>query len=235
MKKIVNNDETYYGVQFIQGQIKEFDKQEEVNINLNTNTVENSVVNNGKTTISDGKIEVSAAGIENHGEATINNVEMKAGSPADYSNISYANSYTTYNNVNIDSAGGGIGAVDGANVVFNSGSMAVNSASTSGRYLFYAVGNGTVITINSGEFSFSKTLNQKRAYIYAGEGATVYVTGGNFGPASSRSGYTAGILGDGTVIITGGTFGFDPSAWVAEGYTATELNGTWTVSSVANS
>lgn len=208
---------------------------ESVDFDLNSNVLNSNIVNNGAINIENGTIDVDAAGLENYGKATLTNVTMNAGSTKDYSNISNAGSETTYNNVNIDSAGGGIGAVDGANVVFNSGSMAVNSASTSGRYLFYAVGNGTVITINGGEFSFSKTLNQKRAYIYAGEGATVYVTGGNFGPASTRSGYTAGILGDGTVIITGGTFGFDPSAWVAEGYTATELNGTWTVSSVANS
>ena len=78
--------------------------------------------------------------------------------------------------------------------------------------------------------NFNKTQNQKRAYIYAESGTTVYVKGGNFGEASTRSGYTAGILGEGTVIITGGSFGFDPSAWVASGYTATENNGVWTVS-----
>ena len=106
------------------------------------------------------------------------------------------------------------------------------SASTSGRYLFYAQDAGSVITINGGTFSFSATLNQKRAYVYAGDGTTVYITGGTFGPASTRSGYTAGILtdGTGTVVITGGTFGFDPTTWVADGYTATKTGSTWTVS-----
>ena len=122
------------------------------------------------------------------------------------------------NDADIDSKGGGVGAVNGANVVFNGDKLAVNSGSTSGRYLFYLEGAGSTITINEGEFSFSSTLNQKRAYIYAGAGTTAYVKGGTFGKASTRSGYTAGILGEGTVIITGGTFGFDPSAWVAPGY-----------------
>ena len=122
------------------------------------------------------------------------------------------------NDADIDSKGGGVGAVDGANVVFNGDKLAVNSGSTSGRYLFYLEGAGSTITINEGEFSFSSTLNQKRAYIYAGAGTTAYVKGGTFGKASTRSGYTAGILGAGTVIITGGTFGFDPSLWVAPGY-----------------
>ena len=34
---------------------------------------------------------------------------------------------------------------------------------------------------------------------------------------------------EGTLIITGGTFGFDPTVYLAEGYTATEADGIWTV------
>lgn len=161
----------------------------------------------------------------------MNNQEVESGTPAHYSLIAKG-SKVTINNANINSGGGGIGAVDGAEVTFNGGTLAVNSASTSGRYLFYAEGEGTVITINGGEFSFSKTLNQKRAYIYAGAGTTVYVKGGTFGKASTRSGYEAGILGSGTVIITGGTFGFNPTAWVADGYQAVENAGVWTVSAI---
>lgn len=133
------------------------------------------------------------------------------------------------NDADIDSKGGAIGADNGAKVTINNSNVAVNSASTSGRYNVYAVGQGTEVTINGGTFSFSSTLNQKRAYIYCGEGATVYVNGGTFGKASTRSGYTAGILGDGDVIITGGTFGFDPSNWLAEGVVATKNGAEWTV------
>ena len=84
--------------------------------------------------------------------------------------------------------------------------------------------------INGGEFSFAN-VGQKRAYIYATNGATVYVKGGTFGKASTNSSYKAGIMGTGTVIITGGTFGFDPSAWVADGYEATydSTSKVWTV------
>ena len=107
--------------------------------------------------------------------------------------------------------------------------MAITSTSTNPRYNIYAVDAGTKVVINDGDFSFtSPTL--KRAYVYAGAGTTVEIKGGTFGAASTRSGYTAGILGEGTVIITGGTFGFDPSAWVAAGYVAVESNGVWTVS-----
>lgn len=206
-----------------------------VTINLDNYTLNNSLTNNGEVTVDGGTIDIEEAGLDNFGTATLKDVTMNAGSTSDYANrTSGADAKTTYNNVNIDSAGGGIGAADGANVTFNEGSVAVNSKSTSGRYLFYAVGEGTVVTINGGEFSFSKTLNQKRAYIYAGKGATVYVNGGTFGKASTRSGYTAGILGDGDVIITGGTFGFDPTKWVAGGYEAVEANGVWAVSPAIN-
>lgn len=167
--------------------------------------------------------------IENNVIFNMGNNEVKAGSASDYGLVADG-VYAEFNQANINSLGGGIAATDGANVVFNSGKLSVNTTSTSGRYNIYAVGEGTIVTIKDGEFSFSSTLNQKRAYIYAGSGATVYVKGGNFGEASTRSGYTAGILGEGTVIITGGSFGFDPSAWVASGYTATENNGVWTVS-----
>ena len=214
--------ETYYNI----------DENVAADIMLNSNTMNGTIMNNGDVTISGGNIENDAVGIENYGEATLTDVVMNAGSTADYAAILGAGSETTFDNVDIDSAGGGIGAVDGAQVTFNGGSVAVNTASTSGRYNFYVVGEGTVVTIEDGTFSFSKTLNQKRAYIYAGSGATVYVKGGTFGPASARSGYTAGILGDGDIIITGGTFGFDPSAWMADGYQAVKDGTTWTVSAI---
>ena len=145
-------------------------------------------------------------------------VTLTTGSPANYG-IIVNNGTTTINGEgNISSLGGGIGVVNGASVVFNGGNLDINTTSTSGRYLFYLEGEGSTATINGGNFDFNKTQNQKRAYIYAGAGTTVYVKGGTFGKASTRNDYKAGIMGDGTVIITGGTFGFDPTAWVAEGY-----------------
>ena len=53
----------------------------------------------------------------------------------------------------------------------------------------------------------------------------VYISGGNV----STLGYYGGNL-----IISGGTFGFDPTAYLAEGYTATEADGKWTVTSENN-
>ena len=204
----------------------------DVHIGLQDHTLDTVLTNNGTLSVTGGTLNSDVYGLENFGDAELSDVTMNAGSTAHYAVISQADSTTTLDNVDLTSGGGGVAAVDGAKVEFNSGSVYVDSASTSGRYLFYAEGAGSEITINDGEFGFSPTKNQKRAYIYAADGTTVYVNGGTFGPASTRSGYTAGILtaGSGKVIITGGTFGFDPSAWVADGYVATKSGSTWTVS-----
>ncbi len=196
---------------------------------FNGNNFDTTVINHGTVDIIGGSIETDKVGLENYGTATLNNVVVKAGSTADYAGISRPGSVTEYNNVEFISAGGGIGARDGAQVTFNSGSVYVDTASTSGRYIFYTEGAGTVITINGGSFSWDPADNQKRAYIYASADTTVYVNGGTFGKASTRSGYTDGILGSGTVIITGGTFGFDPSNWVAAGYQAMKVGTNWVV------
>ena len=205
---------------------------EDVTLKLEDDDVIDAGIYNegGKLDITGGKIETDKAGIENLGNATITDTDIVAGSPADYSNITLNSGVTVYDNVDIVTAGGGIAAANGGKVIFNSGSVYLNSKSTSGRYLFYTEGAGSEIIINGGTFDFDRTQNQKRAYICAVAGSTVTVNGGTFGTASTRSGYTAGILGEGTVIIKGGTFGFDPSAWVADGYEAVKTGSTWTVS-----
>lgn len=161
-----------------------------------------------------------------------NGATLTSGSAADYGVIVKAGTTEINGEGKIASQGGGIGIANGATVNFNSGELDINTTSTSGRYLFYLEGEGSTLTINGGKFDFNKTQNQKRAYIYVEPGTTAYVKGGTFGKASTRSGYTAGILGPGTVIITGGTFGFDPTTWVADGYKAVKNGGNWIV--VAN-
>ena len=143
------------------------------------------VVNTGTLELSNGAIAIDEVGFENYGNATLNNVVIDGGTPGTiaygYGVISGANSVTVLNDVTVNSANGAIGVVDGGQLTFNDGYVEVDSASTSGRYLFYAAGEGSVITINDGSFDFNKTQNQKRAYVYAGAGATVYINGGTFG------------------------------------------------------
>ena len=163
----------------------------------------------------------------------MNDNEVKAGSAANYGFNAKDGSDVTINDANIYSYGGGIGISGGSNVVFNDGSVYVDSTSTSGRYVFYLSGNST-LTINGGNFSWDKNDNTRRAYVYANAGTKVTINGGTFGKASTRSGYTAGILGEGEVVIYGGTFGFNPTTWVADGYQAVydSTAKTWTVSAI---
>ena len=202
------------------------------NGDLAGDTIEAVVNNSGTVELSNGTIDVDFAGFQNWGEATLNNMTINAGTKNDYAAISRDGATTVLNNVTVNSAGGAIGAIDGAQVTVNGGKYHVDSTSTSGRYNIYAVGEGTVVTVNGGDFSFNAKTQTKRAYAYVGAGATLYINGGNFGAASTRSGYTAGILTENstaTVVITGGTFGFDPTEWVADGYQAMKNGKTWYV------
>ena len=158
----------------------------------------------------------------------MNGHTLTAGDAANYGIIT-RNGDSVINDAEIVSNGGGLGITNGSSLTFNSGSIYIDSPSTSARYVFYLDGAGSTVIINGGDFSWDPKDNQKRAYVYAGTGTNVYINGGNFGKASTRSDYKAGILGDGNVVITGGTFGFDPANWVADGYNAVKNGSTWYV------
>ena len=189
--------------------------------------IEGNLEGNEDITV-DGSIQVN-----NGAEATIDldGATANVATEKDYGFIAENNSELTLTDVNVIANGGAVGAIGGSKVTFNSGSINVTSTTTNPRYLFYVTGNGSEVTINGGDFSFT-SVTLKRAYIYAGAGTKVVVNGGNFGKASTRSGYTAGILGEGEVVITGGTFKFNPSTWVADGYEAIQNGDTWTVSAI---
>ena len=215
-------------------------------MNFNDKAIEGKVENYGTVNISGGEIVNDSTGLQNYGEATLTDVTMTAGTPG-YRGYGYAvntleGASTVLNNVTIQSDNGIIGATNGAQVTVNSGEYTLVSANTSGRYVVYAVDQGTVVTINGGEFSIPAKLpngnnqNMRRAYVYVGEGATVYINGGTFNKYSpnTKKGYGP-IMGNGTVIITGGTFGFDPTQWVATGCEVTydTTAKTWTVKAMS--
>ena len=133
------------------------------------------------------------------------------------------------NNVEVVSGGGGLAANGGAKLIFNGSSVYVDSDSTSGRYVVYAEDEGTEIIINNGTFGWNPTKNQKRRYIHTEDGAKVTINGGTFGKASSRSGYTDPITGTGETVINAGKFGFNPTAWVADGCTVKKDGDNWVV------
>ena len=155
--------------------------------------------------------------------------DINAGNSGSYAMIYQNRINVTINEANVNSAGGGISVRENCNLVFNSGSVSTGTASTSGRYNFYVAKN-SIVTINGGTFSLEKSM--KRAYVYTEDAASiVYIKGGKFGKPSTRSGY-AGIMGDGTVIITGGEFGFDPSKWVPDTHKAEKSGNVWIVSEI---
>ena len=122
-------------------------------------------------------------------------------------------------------------------LTFNSGSIYYVSSKNS-RNLFYVASNDArqaVVTINGGDFSINTVHQDRVRYVAAQGNAVVYINGGNFGvpgeytpfDISSLNGYT------GQVIISGGTFKFDPCSYgatIADGCTCNESNGVWTVS-----
>ena len=177
-----------------------------------------------------GDLEITTDFFEMSGGAdaviNMNGATLTAGSATNYGIIIGGKSKVVINDADLNSKGGGVGVNGGAKVTF-SGDVSVKTSNTSGRYNFYVYGDGSELTINGGNFTLETSM--KRAYICAMANTTVYVKGGNFGKPSTRDGYKAGITGDGTVIITGGTFGFDPSAWVAPGYTAIKEGAKWYV------
>ena len=126
--------------------------------------------------------------------------------------------------------GGGFQIGYNSHMEFNGGSMDIIFSSTSGRYGFYVLGDST-LTINDGEFAILSGQNDQRSYIYSFEGATIYINGGTFHKYTGRSGFNEGFRGEGTIIITGGTFGFNlKESWIADGYKSVKnSDGTWTV------
>ena len=155
---------------------------------------------------------------------------LMVGNAANYGLFCNAGADVTLENANVLAAGGGLVARDGAQLTVNSGTYQIESTSTSQRYMVYAYGNGTVVTINGGEFSFEAYM--KRGYGAILDGAVLNITGGVFGAASNHPTDPTSpfVVDGGKVVITGGTFGFNPSAWVADGYTATQNGSVWTVS-----
>ena len=177
--------------------------------------------------------------LQNTGDVTIN---MGGNTLEGDVNIGYAgligsNTHVTFNNGTI--TGGGLNVQGtGSKVTLNNCNINITTSNTSARYCIYA-GPNAEITINGGNLDFNPK-NKKRAYFYANTNAIIYV---NDCVCSTPSTYRNNndtnpiyyqenpiIEGGGQVIIRGGTFGFDPSTWVDEGYYPWEnSNGTYTV------
>ena len=175
------------------------------------------------------------------GAVVINGTDyiITAGSTGDYAFITDGANSSLVIDAKVASLGGGLAADNGAKIEFNGQGVDISkyTKSSPARYNIYASRGGEIV-INSGTFKFNTTNNSRRAYVCVENGGKVIINGGEFGKASTRSGYTGiRVIDDQSeVIVKGGTFGFDPSEWVAAGYTAEkdDATQTWTVVPLTN-
>lgn len=205
-------------------------EEEEMTLNLGSNALNNTLTNTGDVTVNGGEINVSGDNaLYNEGSAELKNVTINMTNSTGYiTNSRTEGSVTIYEGVTATSSGGGVNVWEGE-AIFKSGTITTNSTSTSARHMFY-VASGAKLTIEDGEFIFNPTnLTRKGSYICAQANATVVVNGGTFHAPSTRTAPIQALDGS-DVKIYGGTFQFDPSAFVADGYVAVESNGWWTVS-----
>ena len=171
------------------------------------------------------------------GEVVINGTDftITAGSEGDYAMITNGADASLVIDASVASLGGGVAAADGAKVEFNGQGVDISqyTKSSPARYNFYASRGGEIV-INSGTFKFHSTNKTRRSYVCVEAGGKVIINGGEFGKASTRDGYTGiRVMDDQSeVIVKGGTFGFDPTKWVAAGYTAKKDGQKWVVVAV---
>ena len=122
----------------------------------------------------------------------------------------------------IDGTGTVVGASNGTGAVYvgtdDTYALTIEGGNYTGKYAVMAYG-GTV-TINGG--TFEGTTASVFSY---NRGTTITINGGNFKGALSEGNHTS-------IIVQGGTFDSDPTAYVdTNSYTVTNNNdGTWTVS-----
>lgn len=209
---------------------------------------EYAIINHGNLEITgNGTIKTEFKGsIENWGKLVINNLNI------DVKGAKYG-FHTKGGTVEITdliltSERGGLNVINGSKVTINSADIKFTSYKSGTKvqngYCIYAAGVGTVVTINDGDYRYVGTNNRQRI-LCAQDGATIIVNGGTFGKGSTvtpdwfweydstTGAYDNGIDNAGSIIIYGGTFEFDPSAFVAEGYEAIQgEDGWWTVSKI---
>ena len=128
------------------------------------------------------------------------------------------------------------------NVVINDGTYVGST------WAVYSYNSGSNITINGGKFKAARVLQADGVWNTPGAKSVITVNGGSFDGAvyldwgttppeiyingGSFTNFSATVCGAAKLVITGGTFDANPSAYVPAGYAATENNGVWTVSAI---
>lgn len=231
----------------------ELDEGEELALNMNTSTLEKkddseyAIVNRGDLSITgEGTIRSNMYGsIENHGNLYIDSLNIEVNGPK-YGFHVKKGGETTIRNLTLKAERGGVNVqygrcvIDSADVKF-SGYYDNTDKKWLGGYLVYAGGEGCEVIINGGDFRYTGNNDDKGRILCADDNATIIVNGGTFGKASTRVTATWLMEADsnkdgvtGNIIIYGGVFQLDPSAFVAEGYQAVQgADGWWVVSAIS--
>jgi len=165
----------------------------------------------------------------NGGDLTVENSTVTNKEAHGYGALLLDESLTVFENVTINNTTGGGITVGNGEAIFKSGTVDV--ANTKSRHLFYCgTDNGFAkITIEDGTFNLKNKTTTSSYLVANGEGAVIIVNGGTFNKASSKKPPVQELYG-GEVIIQGGTFYWDPTEWVADGYVAVDNgSGVWTV------
>ena len=222
-------------------------------LNMNTSTLEKkgdseyAIVNRGDLSITgEGTIRSEMYGsIENWGNLTIDCLNIYV-TGEKYGFHVKKGGVTQISNLTLNAERGGVNVqygncvIESADVKFTGYYDNANKAWRNG-YAVYAGGDGCEVVINGGDFRYTGDNKDKGRILCADENATIIVNGGSFGKGSSRVSSSWLLEADsnkdgvyGEIIIYGGTFEFDPSAFVAEGYQAVQgADGWWTVSQIA--
>ena len=172
-------------------------------------------------------------GVEVERDVTIDfdNKVFNAGSDA--SSYWYALEIKGEYDVNIKNADfrrAGIFASYGANVVFENGKIN-HKPERSSRYIFCARYDAT-ITVKDGTFTNDR---EKNTFFWA-DASTIIVEGGVFNGVKSKSDRVCGVTTNGgKIIIKGGTFNFDPSAWVVSTSVVEKVGSNWVVTPITPS
>ena len=171
-----------------------------------------------------GDNEVSGAlVVEDGAKLTINNGTIK-NEDKTVSGIT-TNGNLTLNNVEIESARHAV-RVESGEVVIYGGTFEVKPVSNSTLHALNVGDDGTTATviIKGGTFRGPKgTMADSGSAVNVRNGSTVIIEGGNFSGGKTK---TLSAAAGATLIVKGGFFDQDPSAFVATDYTAIDMNTT---------
>lgn len=211
-----------------------------LDLNMNNSTLEKkseedyAIVNKGDLSLTgDGTIISNMKGsVENWGTLYVNHLNIDVQGTKYGFHVKAGE--VEINDLTLTAQRGGLN-VQGGKLTVNSGSFTTTAYGTNTGYLVYAASyESAEVIINGGDYRYEGAY-YRHGVLYAGQNASIVVYGGTFGKGGSNTTKTKWITeaSGGTVTIYGGSFEFDPSEFVAEGYEAVKgTDGWWTVSEI---